>query len=240
MSEKKISDLFHIRNRFLRSAHLERDFQDPTVFSGYVITDFALLCLARIEDGLKARSGQRAWRMTGDYGSGKSSFALLLAHLFAGHSSTLPPHVRKVVDFHRLAVRPHFLPVLVTCSHQTLATSILRSLHLALSQVYGRGAKSRLPIEVQRLFNARQAPTEDQVFELILQVNSHIISDSKGKGLLLILDELGKFLEFARSIPSERTFFSCSALRRQPREALTSLCSSSVSFTRASTPTPTI
>ena len=207
MSEKKISDLFHIRNRFLRSAHLERDFQDPTVFSGYVITDFALLCLARIADGLKARSGQRAWRMTGDYGSGKSSFALLLAHLFAGHSSTLPPHVRKVVDFHRLVVRPHFLPVLVTCSHQTLATSILKSLQLALGQVYGRGAKSRLPIEVQRLFNARQAPTEDQVFELILQINSHIISDSKGKGLLLILDELGKFLEFAALHPEREDVF---------------------------------
>src|SRR5689334_13960122 len=103
MSEKKISDLFHIRNRFLRSAHIERDFQDPTAFSGYVVTKHALECLARITAGLSATSGQRAWRMTGDYGSGKSSFALLLAHLFAGHTSRLPGQVRKVIDFSCLA-----------------------------------------------------------------------------------------------------------------------------------------
>src|SRR6058998_2272900 len=94
---EKISELFHIRNRFLRSAHLERDFQDPGVFSGYVMTAFARSCLARMADGLKPRSGQRAWRMTGDYGSGKSSFALLLAHSLAGHDSTFPPQLRKAV-----------------------------------------------------------------------------------------------------------------------------------------------
>ena len=57
---EKISELFHIRNRFLRSAHLERHFQDPSAFSGYVMTDFARSCLARMADGLKPRSGQRA------------------------------------------------------------------------------------------------------------------------------------------------------------------------------------
>jgi len=45
MSEKRISDLFDIGNRFLRSAHLERDFQDPSAMSGYVVTDFARDCL---------------------------------------------------------------------------------------------------------------------------------------------------------------------------------------------------
>src|ERR1700688_3311570 len=104
MLENKVSDLFRIRNRFLRSAHLERDFQDPTAFSGYVVTDFAKSCLGRVAYGLKARSGQRAWRVTGDYGSGKSSFALLLAHLFAGKTATLPTEIRKAVDYQELGV----------------------------------------------------------------------------------------------------------------------------------------
>ena len=86
MSDKRVAELFHIRTRFLRSAQLERDFQDPTALSGYVVTDFARSCLGRVATGLKPRSGSRAWRMTGDYGSGKSSFALLLAHWFAGRS----------------------------------------------------------------------------------------------------------------------------------------------------------
>jgi hypothetical protein len=208
VSNKKIADLFKIGNRFLRSAHLERDFQDPTVLSGYVMTDFTRSCLQRMANGLKSRSGQRAWRMTGDYGSGKSSFALLLAHWFAGHDNTFPPQIRKVVDFRQFGVsRPHFVPVLVTCSRQALGTSILKSLLRALNQIYGRGAKSKLVLEVQHLLDAKQEPTEDQIFQLVLEVNSRIITDSKGKGLLLILDELGKFLEFAALHPQRQDVF---------------------------------
>ena len=198
MSEKRISDLFDIGNRFLRSAHLERDFQDPSAMSGYVVTDFARDCLGRVAQGLKPRSGQRAWRMTGDYGSGKSSFALLLANLFGGRESSLPPQLRRVVDFRELGVaRPQFVPVLVTCSRQALGRSILKSLHLTLTQIYERGAKAKMAIEVQEILDRTDDPVDDEVFRLILEVNRRIILDSKGKGLLLILDELGKFLEHA-------------------------------------------
>ena len=60
MSEKTIGNLFKIQSRFLRSAHLERDFEDPGVLSGYVVTDFTRSCLKRVASGLKSHSGQRA------------------------------------------------------------------------------------------------------------------------------------------------------------------------------------
>ena len=69
MPEPRIANLFDIKSRFLRSAHLERDFDDPTALAAYVPTDFIQSCLSRIAEGLKPRSGRRAWRMTGDYGS---------------------------------------------------------------------------------------------------------------------------------------------------------------------------
>lgn len=225
---EKISELFHIRNRFLRSAHLERDFQDPGVFSGYVVTDFARSCLARMADGLRPRSGQRAWRMTGDYGSGKSSFALLLAHWFAGHDSSFPSHIRRAVGVHHLGVpRPHFLPVLVTCSGQALGTSILKSLHSTLTQVYGR-TNCKAAIEVERLLEAKKEASEDEVFRMILDTNRRVISDSKGKGLLLILDELGKFLEFAAMNPQRQDVFLlqrlAEAASRSGNEAFFVIC----------------
>ena len=208
MPEKRIADLFHMRNRFLRSAHLERDFQDPAALSGYVMTDFARSCIGRMANGLKPRSGSRAWRMTGDYGCGKSSFALLLAHWFAGHNATFPSHLRKAVDPQQFGVvRPHFLPVLVTCSRQPLGSSILRSLQSTLSQTQGRGAKSRVAAELRRLIESKQEPSDDQVFRLIGEINARIISESKAKGLLLILDELGKFLEFAALHPERQDVF---------------------------------
>ena len=145
MVRKRIGDLFQVRSRFLRSAHLERDFDDPTCLSGYVVTNFTRSCLGHVAIGLNPRSGQRAWRMTGDYGSGKSSFALLLAHWFAGSEKTFPPELRKAVDFRQFGVarRPHFVPVLVTCSRQALGTSILSSLHQTLTQIYGRGDQEK-------------------------------------------------------------------------------------------------
>ena len=208
MSEKQIADLFDIKNRFLRSAHLERDFHDSASLSGYVPTEFVQSCFGRISEGLRPKSGQRAWRMTGDYGSGKSSFALLLAHSFAGHESTFPSQLRKVIDFKKLGVsRPAFLPVLVTCSRQPLGTSILRALNRSLSEVYRRGPKLKIVERIRHLIDAKNDPGDDQIVDAILDANSQVIADSKGQGLLLIIDELGKFLEFAALNPQKQDVF---------------------------------
>jgi hypothetical protein len=107
MPDKKIADLFHIKARFLRSAHLERDFYDPTALSSYVVTEFIRSCVQRMSQGLQPRSGQRAWRLTGDYGSGKSSFALLLAHWLSGQETGLPLSIRKALNVQQLEYRTH-------------------------------------------------------------------------------------------------------------------------------------
>src|SRR6266702_1219136 len=208
MRNRKISDLFRISNRYLRSAHLERDFRDPHVLSGYVVTDYTKSCLVRVASGLKPNSGQRAWRMTGDYGSGKSSFALLLAHLFAGYAASLPSEVRRAIDFQEKgASRPRFLPVLVTCSRQPLGKSILSSIHEALAHAYEHDAKSRLATRVRSLLDSQQDLTDDHLLELLLEVNKRVIADSKAKGLFIVLDELGKFLEFAALHPDRQDVY---------------------------------
>src|SRR4051812_39746952 len=94
---EKIADLFAIKARYMRSANLERDFSDPAALEGYIPTDHAKATAHRLVAGLKENSGQRAWRITGDYGSGKSSFALCLANLFGGRESGLPTHVRRIL-----------------------------------------------------------------------------------------------------------------------------------------------
>ena len=208
MSEKLIGDLFKVGTRFLRSTHLERDFKAPAVLSGYVITDFTRSCLDRVASGLKPNSGQRAWRMTGDYGSGKSTFALLLAHWFTGRENGLSSQIRKIIGGHQHDVsRPHFIPVLVTCSRQSLGISILSAMHRTITEMYGRGAKFKLALELQSILDTKQEPGEEQVLRLILDLNLRIIADSKGRGLLLILDELGKFLEFAALHPERQDVF---------------------------------
>ena len=82
----------------------------------------------------------------------------------------------------------------------------MKSLHSALSQLYGR-ANCKAAIQVQHLLDAKREPSEDEVFKTILEVNQRVIAEGKGKGLLLILDELGKFLEYAALHPQSQDIF---------------------------------
>src|SRR6266446_2314598 len=207
-TEIQLSDLLRTKSRFLRSANLERDFRDPNVFSGYVVTDFARSCLTRLSEGLKPTSGQRAWRLTGDYGSGKSSFALLIAHWFAGHDRILPRQIRSSAQGRR-QVPPSrkFLPALVTCSRQPLTTSILAALREALMQATELSNRSRLLGEVGGLLDSQEEPAENAVLDLVVKVNASVIANSRSSGLLIIIDELGKFLEFAAINPERQDVF---------------------------------
>src|SRR5438105_11714514 len=101
MADTRISQLLNIERRFLRSAHLQRDFQDPAALDGYIVTPAIKANFDRIRRGMTPGSGQRAWRVTGDYGSGKSSFALLLANLFAGRDSNQISQIRRTLDLSR-------------------------------------------------------------------------------------------------------------------------------------------
>lgn len=227
-TETRISSLLRTKSRFLRSAHLERDFRDPDVFFGYVVTDFTSSCLERMAEGLKVHSGQRAWRLTGDYGSGKSSFALLFSHWFAGHDLNFPREIRDKLSLEKSARRQRgLLPILITCSREPLAISILRALRQTLIEVGKLGSRSRLVFEVEGQL-AKQEPNDDAVIDLILKANSSIITHSKGKGLLLVIDELGKFLEFAAINPQRQDVFLLQRLAeiacRSGREPLFIVC----------------
>src|SRR5579884_1986549 len=72
------------RSSYFRSTALEDDFARAESLDSYVVTESAHGALRRLGAALEAGSTQRAWRVTGDYGCGKSSFAVLLARLWCG------------------------------------------------------------------------------------------------------------------------------------------------------------
>ncbi|MCR4319661.1 MAG: hypothetical protein NUV74_04910, partial [Candidatus Brocadiaceae bacterium] len=206
MSDKKISDLLKLNNRFFRSVHLERDFRDTDALSGYILNDHTFSCFERIAKGLKEQSGQRAWRITGDYGSGKSSFALFLARWFSGQE--LPLQIRKAIDYRQFAeVKPYFVPVLITGSREPLSLAILKALHRCVSTLYVGSRKPSQLADLERLLQLKEEVTDDQILNLVLEVSNKIVTDDKGNGLLLILDELGKFLEFSALYPERQDVY---------------------------------
>ena len=210
MTEIAVADLFQVQNRFLRSAHLERDFADPKSLKGYVLTPQSRQFLERLASGLTVDSGRRAWRITGDFGSGKSSFALMTAHLFSERGTKLPQPLRQAVNFKQIgAPRPRLLPVLITGSREPLSTALLRALHRDLSNACGRGRQpailEKLRIAVETSADSEAA--DDAVVTLIAEASNYVTSSGKATGLLIVLDELGKFLEYAALHPERQDIF---------------------------------
>src|SRR5579872_2512804 len=158
------SDIFLTHHRFLRSTNIESDWIDPLALEGYTFTPYAAHSLARIAVSLKKSSTLRAWRLTGDYGSGKSSFGLLLSNILAKRTGNIPDILKaeikeRVPDFLKSS-QPKFLPLIVTGSRQTLGLSIL----LALLKVHQeQGAHRNFYGKLEALVADPEAVTDEIV-----------------------------------------------------------------------------
>jgi len=208
MTNPRIADFFHIKHRFLRSTYLERDFTDPSALQGYILTEQNRQNLLRMTEGLAESSKQRSWRITGDYGSGKSSFGLMLAHVFAGNTNALPASLQQVISLDS-SKTPSLLPVLVTGSREPLSVALLRSLYEAIRETCDRGKPPFVLNHLQaQLENPPHLEDGDKAaLDLLGEATTYIKKSGKKSGILIILDELGKFLEFAALHPERQDIY---------------------------------
>jgi hypothetical protein len=208
VSSPAIASYFDVTPRYLRSTNLERDFRDRRALDNYVLTSHAHECLDRLSQGIRPGSTQRAWRVTGNYGSGKSSFALFLAHWFNGEAAKLSKAVNVDVQYNRFSIgsRPRYLPLLITGSREPMGRAVVHALADLLDEQYSRGAKSGLQVRL-RAAEAKDRLLDTDVLELIAEATEKLTRDDKASGLLVLLDELGKFLEYAAHHPEQQDIF---------------------------------
>jgi len=201
MSEQRIANLFRIPNRFMRSAHLERDFEDPEALDCYIVTDPIRRALQRIVEGLRPDSGQRAWRITGDYGTGKSSFGLLLAHLLSGDGPNLPLALRQAIGLRSLKTLPSpgLHPLLVVGLREGLASALARSIVASIEGLRRGRAHAALGRIKQRL--VKKDLVDADIVRALSDFATHLADTGTASGIIVILDELGKFLEFSAVQP---------------------------------------
>jgi hypothetical protein len=176
--------LLQVRPHHLRSVQIERDFADPRATLHYVVTPFIESTIERLADGFQTQSTRRAWRLTGDYGSGKSGFALALARLGQGDEASLP------TALHGFGSPVRLEPVLVVGEREPVGVSVLRGLRAAAARCY-----TRVPKPLAAALRASVEPRN--VVAALEAFRSALIADGLAGGVLLILDELGKNLEFA-------------------------------------------
>jgi hypothetical protein len=169
-----------VARRFTRSVRVDTDFADPAALDGYVLTQSAvdaLLIMARH----RAVTKHGAFTWTGPYGSGKSSLALALVALLRSSKaeakkifSTCDPHdVADILSSFRKGTGSWTIVPVVgqrSCPEQVIADG----LSISDTQLIERGPTERFAAWLGRVAQAE-----------------------KGPGLVLIIDEMGKFLEHA-------------------------------------------
>ncbi|PVM90695.1 hypothetical protein [Caulobacter endophyticus] len=192
-----IANLFHIPSRFLRSVQLERDFFDPTALDNYIVTPVMTEAFKRLAAGLGEGSGRRAWRVTGDYGVGKSSFALVLANLLASPQNPKVTEIADAMNWPLDHQAGKFWPVLVTGAREGIVGSIARGLSECLRRRLP--AKGKAPQALTRLIEQAEAVQHsgDPIALEALLNNIRDEAASQEAGVLLIVDEMGKLLEYA-------------------------------------------
>ena len=209
-----LADYVSVRPRFARSANLERDSGRSEPFDGYIVTGRALDVIERITAAaLTGRSGG-AWSLTGPYGSGKSSLALLLDAAFgpnkkvrnvalgliAAASPEAAEAVRKTHDHHR-SRGAGFQRGLVTANREPIAHTLLRALHAAVVGTYGRIPSTRefpaagLLKATLRNVEAPDSWRNGAASSAVIQIARCLAERAP---LLLVVDEFGKSLEAIR------------------------------------------
>jgi hypothetical protein len=204
-AETRIREIFKTPARFLRSTNLERDFKDPRALDSYALTPFVIEAFERIAEGASEGSGRRAWRITGDYGVGKSSFALFLARHLSDPKSRATANLLKQAGVAKSRKYRSFIPVLITGDREGLAGTIARAILSTFSSA-GRGRPSKA---VAALLSASEKASKlgtVAALRTVLDLAS-AVADQRGKGLLLVLDEMGKFLEHAANHPETEDIF---------------------------------
>jgi hypothetical protein len=221
MSESPtLNTLVAVTPRFARSISLARDAHRGDALEGYILTPVGRDVLRRLADALRGESPTRAWSVTGPYGSGKSAFALLVAQLLAGEPRARQ-RARTFLDARDPELCDRFFgpggaltkkvgrlcPVLVTGSRIPLDKALAAALATALR---GLGQKGRPPQVVERLeaLAGQAAPGGTTVVGLYEEANEYL-SKFRGEaaGILLVVDELGKFLEYGAGNPEQGDVF---------------------------------
>ena len=215
----RLVNFVEVERRFRRSVNLGRDAGSPAALDGYVVTPAVRRALAQITDGLSEEGGDRAWSLVGPYGSGKSAFAVFLADLLSPSGSPGAKAARRLLnESSDIALpRQRLHPVVLTAERAPLDTLLLKALGSTLESIWRRqkGAKPRVLKTIGQHLDGldpelSRCATSDVVgcFEAALRA----MAAKTGAGLLLMVDEAGKALEYAAQQPTRGDVYLLQAL----------------------------
>ena len=229
MAAKSLSQLFSLNHRYARSVNLERDLDDPSALAGYVPTERSVDALRRILRSTMLEGENRAWTLTGVYGTGKSAFAQFLTALFASQQSSVHQQALAIASQALGGDSPEYRAITQQVPQHGLfravATAQRESLSHTIIRALDRGAacfwadKRKKPDIVYQLADlsigvetGTQSVDSRQVLQLLKEVTQAAKTD-----ILLVIDELGKILEYTAQHQTTDDLFLLQQLAERPR-----------------------
>ena len=190
-----LADHVRVRRRFQRSIRIDTDISDPDALNGFICPQSSAVVLETMARHIK-ETGQAAFTWTGPYGTGKSSLAIALSAVLNAKREVreiaadilgertagaiwdaLPPHEKGW----------RVLPVVGSRENP------VQALGKALEQ--GRFVRKRQPSEW----------SEREIIDALLGIAKR--TPKKSGGLIVFIDEMGKFLEGAAYEGNDIYFF---------------------------------
>jgi len=211
-----IADVVGIRQLGTRSVNIERDLGLQDLARVYVLTAQGRQSLSRILEKSTGQGAVRAWTLTGPYGTGKSYFSLFLMNLL---SSSLETHaltlnqlqrvdsglVQTVVAAARLDECNGYMPVAITGYRAPIQDCLRTGLRKALQAHAHHPAIHDFLINSPLWVDGADTRTIVDAFQQLLTIVT--APDMQFSGIVLIIDELGKPLEFAAAHPTESDLY---------------------------------
>ncbi|NKC13928.1 MAG: hypothetical protein GKR94_17600 [Gammaproteobacteria bacterium] len=211
---------------YTRAVSLERDLAPDAALSPYIPTKRSIDTLSRVVRTLGEDAVPRAWTLVGPYGSGKSAFGVFLARLLSrhGHNKTAAIDALSAVGADDTWQKSNgsggycsgsycsggycsggycsggycsggYCAVVLTGSPEPLSRRLVHALRRAATDFWaGRRGKPKVLAKIAQAAK-RDSVSASELAGLVDDLCAAVVR-AGCDGLLILIDELGKFLEF--------------------------------------------
>ncbi len=210
--EKTLANSIWTDEHFARSTNIELDYKQPDSVPDYRFTSKSLRLLDDVLDSSLGSRRDKAWSVIGPYGSGKSTFLLFLLQLLSGASSPwlqrcliqlrlANPNIANKVDITLNKSNAKYIPIVVQGSRNALDRTLCDAL---LEAATGTDRDTSWVSEsflssLNTTLQIMDSGVTDSISTIKLYERAaNLVKDAGYKGLLVTIDEFGKFLERAR------------------------------------------
>jgi hypothetical protein len=222
----KLSEVVKLKQRYVRSINLERDLDDIESVQGYIPTSRSIEALNRFFRAYSTPNTVRAWTVTSVYGTGKSAFANFLTTLCADSSSAARKEALKSLKVKGLLEQDNWLSfqdalpekgllrAVTAAQREPIANTVIRALYNGAIRYWRIGKKPDVLSRIEKLY---QESIDNPILEnsQILKLLSDVAGKTQG-GVLLIIDELGKNLEYITDHQAEADLYLLQQIAELP------------------------